>query len=63
MAALVFSATTPLEAWDINASGQIIGNGLYDGQQRAFILTVIPEPATLSVLALGLPLLKRRRKL
>jgi probable HAF family extracellular repeat protein len=46
----------------INDSGQIVGHGLNSaGQQDAFLLTPTPEPATLSLLALGgLTILRRR---
>jgi probable HAF family extracellular repeat protein len=29
------------EARDINNDGQIVGNGIKDGQQRAFLLTPV----------------------
>jgi probable HAF family extracellular repeat protein len=39
----------------INASGQIVGWGRNpDGQDRAFLLTPIPEPATAALLISGL---------
>jgi probable HAF family extracellular repeat protein len=43
------------EARDINDSGQIIGYGYINGDQRAFLMTPvsIPEPATLLLFAFG----------
>ena len=41
------------DAKDINESGQIVGIGIIDGNVRGFVATPIPEPATLSLLALG----------
>lgn len=46
------------EALEINTSGQIIGSGLLNGEQRGFVLTPVPEPnSTLGLLgfaALGI---------
>lgn len=52
------------EAMDINDSGQIVGYGNIEGQYgtRAFLLTPIPEPASLILFCLGsLGVLRRRR--
>ena len=50
-------------AFDINDSGWIVGRGSNSlGEERAFLLTPIPEPATLSLLILGGLALIRRRK-
>ena len=57
------SGWTLVKATSINDGGQIVGvgwNGL--GQQEAFLLTPIPEPATLSLLALGGLLVLRHRR-
>lgn len=58
---------TNLDLWyafDINDSGQIVGYGWTDEWEvRSYLLTPIPEPATLSLLVLGgLVLIRRRRK-
>lgn len=50
----------------LNDAGQIVGYGLYRGEERAFLLTplAVPEPATALLTALGLGavgLRKRRR--
>ena len=48
-------------ALDINNDGHVVGYGTHDGEIRAFLL--IPEPATLSLLALvGAALLRRTKK-
>ncbi len=42
-------------ATGINDRGQIVGNGTYDGQYLAFLLTpgAVPEPSTWAMLLLG----------
>jgi len=41
-------------AIDINNSGQIIGVGILNGQQRSFLLTPVPEPSASVLFVLGL---------
>ncbi len=53
------------EAYDINASGQIVGIGtLADGSQGAFMLTAVPIPAAVWLFggALGLLVVRARQK-
>lgn len=64
------SGWTLTTATGINDLGQIVGTGLFDGQTRAFLLTLdigsssgaspMPEPSTLSLLALGTAVGMRR---
>lgn len=57
------SGFVPTYVNGINDSGQIVGSGTVGGQTHAFLLTPTPEPASLSLLALGtLGLLARRRR-
>jgi probable HAF family extracellular repeat protein len=42
------------QAQDINASGQIVGWGTFNGQAQSFLLTPVPEGATWSYLVMGL---------
>jgi len=52
-------------ATGINSAGQIVGFGIIDGAQHAFLLnpTAIPEPGTLGLITLAAtPLLLRRRR-
>jgi uncharacterized membrane protein len=46
-------------AYSINNSGWIVGQGVHNGQTRAFLLT--PEPATLLLFGLGGVILRRRK--
>ena len=50
------------QARGINDSGQIAGFGTIGGQTHAFLLTLTPEPASLSLLALGGMALFRRNR-
>jgi probable HAF family extracellular repeat protein len=58
------SGWTLTQARAINDLGQIVGYRINpSGQEHAFLLTPIPEPAGLSLLVLaGLSLLRRRRR-
>jgi probable HAF family extracellular repeat protein len=47
-------------ATSINDSGQITGNGLINGQYHAFLMTPVPEPATLALATVGLATLASR---
>ena len=48
-------------AYDVNDGGQIVGYGKTSGSTHAFLLTIVPEPATSSLLLLGLALFLGRR--
>jgi probable HAF family extracellular repeat protein len=49
---------TLLEAWDVNNRGEIVGVGLHHDQGlRAFILTPVPEPASVWTMLLGMAVL------
>ena len=55
--------TTFFEAAGINDLGQIVGEGIYNGEITGFVMTPVPEPATMGILVLAAPgLLIRRRR-
>jgi probable HAF family extracellular repeat protein len=57
------SGWTLTAATDINNSGQIVGTGINSlGEERAFLMTPVPEPMMLGMLAMGGLALLRRRK-
>ncbi|MGD0283903.1 MAG: PEP-CTERM sorting domain-containing protein [Dissulfurispiraceae bacterium] len=50
-----FSGWRLLQAYDINDAGQIVGFGYNgSGQRHAFLLTPVPEPSTVILLAFAL---------
>jgi probable HAF family extracellular repeat protein len=51
------------EAWSINESGEIVGWGYNpEGAYHAYLLTPVPDPCTLALLALGGLAIARRRR-
>jgi probable HAF family extracellular repeat protein len=49
-------------AWAINDRGQIVGGGEIGGEQRAYLLTSIPEPSTIAQFGVILLLVSARRR-
>ena len=47
---------------DINDMGQIVGTGRLNGSNRMFLLTPIPEPTTILLLAICFGARARRKK-
>jgi probable HAF family extracellular repeat protein len=56
------SWTTTFEATGINDKGQILGVGVHNNEIAAFVLTPVPEPATIALLALATMTLPFRRR-
>jgi probable HAF family extracellular repeat protein len=53
---------TLTEAWDINNAGQIVGYANFNGLNRAFLLTPVPEPASVAGFCLlGMMFLRRSK--
>ena len=50
------------DASGLNNRGMIVGWGIRNGQSRVFLMTPVPEPATLAALGFGAALLLRRRR-
>jgi len=44
----------------VNDLGQIVGDGMINGEQHGFLLTPVPEPETWALLLLGLTLAAAR---
>lgn len=53
---------TLLSVSDLNNGGQILGQGFHNGDLRAFVLTPVPEPASLGILLTALTLAAIRRR-
>src|SRR5204863_2721197 len=49
-------------AVDINDLGSIVGVGTHNGQTASFLLTPVPEPSTLALVALGMGAIYIRRR-
>jgi hypothetical protein len=47
------SGWTLAEAHAINDAGQIVGSGFHNGAMRAYLITPIPEPFTLTLSGIG----------
>ena len=50
------------EAHDINDNGYIVGRGRFQGVEANYMLKPVPEPATMTALALGLAAVVKRRR-
>ncbi len=56
--------STLVWATDVNDGGQIVGWGYRAGSpsRRGFLLTLIPEPASMTLLVLGMAFMRSRRR-
>lgn len=50
------------DALDISNDGWIVGVGIHNGVERAFLLKPVPEPATVVIFAMGISLFASKRK-
>ena len=49
-------------ARDINENGQIVGQGIINGETRAFLMTPVPEPSLFIMLIIGCGWLLKKTK-